>query len=93
MGFLRREYWSRLSFPSPGDLSRSSIKFTSPALVGRFFTTEPPGKSTMEYYSVIEKNEIGPFAATKVDLEIIILSEASQKEKDEYHMMSLMCEI
>jgi len=47
----------------------------------------------MEYYSVIEKNEIGPFAATKVDLEIIILSEASQKEKDEYHMMSLMCEI
>ena len=93
MGFLRQEYWSRLSFPSPRDLSRSRIKSTSRALIGRFFTTEPPGKSTMEYYSVIKKNEIGPFAATKVDLEIIILSEASQKEKDKYHMMSLMCEI
>ena len=87
MGFLRQEYWSRLSFPSPRDLSRSRIKSTSRALVGRFFTTEPPGKSTMEYYSVIKKNEIGSFAATKVDLEIIILSEASQKEKDKYHMI------
>ena len=33
---------------------------------------------TMEYYSVIEKNEIMPFEATWMDLEIIILSEVSQ---------------
>ena len=33
---------------------------------------------TMEYYSAIKKNEIMPFAATKMDLEIIILSEVSQ---------------
>ena len=33
---------------------------------------------TMEYYSAIEKNEIMPFAATWLDLEIIILSEESQ---------------
>ena len=46
----------------------------------------------MEYYSVIKKNEIMPFSATWMDLEIIIRSEVSQKEKDKYHMISLMCE-
>ena len=48
---------------------------------------------TMEYYSAIKKNEIMPFAATWMDLEIIILSEVSQKEKDKYHMISLTCGI
>ena len=37
---------------------------------------------TMEYYSAIKKNEIMPFAATWMDLEMIILSEVSQKEND-----------
>ena len=46
---------------------------------------------TMEYYSAIKKNEIMPFAATWMQLEIIILSEVSQKEKDKYHMISLIC--
>ena len=48
---------------------------------------------TMDYYSAIKKNEIMPFAATWMDLEIIILNEVSQKEKDKYHMISLICEI
>ena len=38
----------------------------------------------------IKKNEIMPFAATWMDLEIIILSEGSQTEKDKYHMISLI---
>ena len=48
MEFSRQEYWSRLPFPSPGDLPNPGIKPTSPAspaLAGRFFTTDPPGKS------------------------------------------------
>ena len=35
---------------------------------------------TMEYYSAIRRNEIVPFAATWMDLEIIILSEVSQRK-------------
>ena len=44
MEFSRQEYWSRLPFPSPGDLPHPGIEPTSPALAGRFFTTKPPGK-------------------------------------------------
>ena len=39
---------------------------------------------TMEYYLAIN-NEIMSLAATRMDLEVIILSEVSQKEKDKYH--------
>ena len=35
---------------------------------------------TMEYYSAIKRNEIGSFVETWMDLEIIILSEVSQKK-------------
>ena len=47
---------------------------------------------TMEYFSVTKMNEIMPFAATWMDLEII-LSEVSQNEKDKYHVVSLICGI
>ena len=40
-----------------------------------------------------KKNEIMPSAVTWMELEIIILSETSQKEKDNYHMMLLICGI
>ena len=46
---------------------------------------------TMEYYSAIKKNDdIMPFAATWMELENFILSEMSQKDKDKYHMISLI---
>ena len=48
---------------------------------------------TMEYYSAIKKNEVMPFAATWMDLEIVTLSEVSQTEKDKYPMTSVMCGI
>ena len=46
---------------------------------------------TMEYYSAIKKDEIVPFAAPWMDLEMIILSEVGQKEKDKYYTISLTC--
>ena len=48
---------------------------------------------TMEYYSDIRNNEVMVFSATWMDLEIIILSEVSQKEKDKYLIISLICRI
>ena len=48
---------------------------------------------TTEYFSAIKKNEMLPFAATWMDLEIIILSEVSQTEEDKYSMISLICGI
>uniref|UniRef100_A0A8D2BHL2 DUF1725 domain-containing protein n=1 Tax=Sus scrofa TaxID=9823 RepID=A0A8D2BHL2_PIG len=43
---------------------------------------------TMECYSAIKRNDIMPFAATWMELENLILSEMSQKDKDKYHMIS-----
>ena len=48
---------------------------------------------TMEYYSAIKPNDIMPFAATWMELEIVILSEVSQKEKGKNHMIPLISEI
>ena len=42
--FSRQEYWSRFPFPPPRDFPNPGIGPLSPALMGRFFTTEPSGK-------------------------------------------------
>ena len=45
---------------------------------------------SMEYYSAIKNNKIMPFEATWVELETLILSEISQKEKHKYCIISLI---
>ena len=42
--FSRQEYWSRLPFPSPGDLPNPGIELKSPALQGDSLLSEPSGK-------------------------------------------------
>ena len=54
LGFPRHEYWSGLQFPSLGDLPDPGIEpgsLRTPALAGRFFTTEPPGKPVVPCWS------------------------------------------
>ena len=48
---------------------------------------------TMEYYSAIKQDEMMPLTETWMDLEIIILKEVCQTEKDKYHMILLICGI
>ena len=51
---------------------------------------------TMEYYSVIKRNEIGSFVEMWMDLETVIqseVSEVSQKEKDKYRILTHICGI
>ena len=54
MGISRQEYWSRLPFPSPGDLPDPGIKprdrTRSPALEADTLTSEPPGKPSFFSY-------------------------------------------
>ena len=48
---------------------------------------------TMEYYSAIKRNEIRSFFETWMDLETVIQSELSQKEKNKYRMLTHICRI
>ena len=53
MGFSRQEYWSGLSFPSPGDLPDPGIEPWPPALQGDSLPSEPPGKLCSLYHSYV----------------------------------------
>ena len=64
MSFSRQEYWSGLSFPSPGDLPDPGVEpvsLMSPALTGRFFTTRATWEAkmgTVGYKSRLEKGSV-----------------------------------
>ena len=48
-------------------------------------------EDVVHIYNGIKMNKIMPFAATWMDLEIVILSDINQTQKDKYHMISLIC--
>ena len=78
MGFPRKEYWSGLPFPSPGDLLSWAIGSAFPALADGFFITESPGK----YYSALKKERALTLAVTWMSRQDFILSEISQSLKN-----------
>ena len=55
MGFSRKEYWSGLLFPSPGDLPDPGIKPGSPALQADALSSEPPGKMIQPLWRTVQK--------------------------------------
>ena len=61
MRFFRQEYWSGLPFSPPRNLPNPGIESVSPALTGRFFTTEPLGspqilRTTLKLYDISKAN-------------------------------------
>ena len=48
---------------------------------------------TMEHYSALKKNQLMPFVATRMQLDIIMLSEVSKLEKEKHHRLSHICGI
>ena len=60
MEFSRQEYWSRLPFPSPGDLLDPGIKPTflaPPTLAGGFYANVPPGNPTEIFQCITTKTK------------------------------------
>ena len=80
-------YWST-TFPSAGDLPNPGIKPGSPALQIDALHSVPPGKPTMEYYLTIKKNTFESVLMRWMELEPIIQSEVSQKEKQHYSILA-----
>ena len=60
IGFPRQESWSGLPFPSPGDLPIPGTEPKSPALAGGFFTTEPPGKTSLQEATCLNTGQCLP---------------------------------
>ena len=58
MGFPRQEYWNGLPFPPSGALSDPGIEPMSPALAARFFTTEPPGRTSQWAWSLDQEDPL-----------------------------------
>ena len=68
MGLPRQECWSGLPFPPSGDLPDPGIEHVFPALAGRFFITEPPGKPLVQCRS---PQMLVPFG-DKSEIEIVL---------------------
>ena len=67
MEFSKKEYWSGLPFPSPGDLSNPGFKPGSPALQAEPLPSEPPGKPTHTHTHTHTHSEVVQSCPTLCD--------------------------
>ena len=79
----KQEYWSGLSFPTPGDLPDSGVEHLSlaaPALAGRFFTAVPPGKPKFLITVFIHSSNTY-LSAYHVQISVPLCGEKENKER------------
>ena len=105
MGFSRQEYWSGLPFPPPGDLPDPGVEPTSPALIGRFFTTEQQGEALLlleevsNYVTLCDPRACSPpgssvhgiFQARILEWVAISSSRGSSQPRGRTHISSVSC--
>ena len=85
--FTIAKIWKQYKYPSTDKQDKEDVVYTYT------HTHTHTHTHTQEYDSPVKNNEVMPFVKTWADLEIIILSEVCQKEKDIYSMISLTCGI
>ena len=81
-GFSRQEYWSRLSCPSPGDLTdpgMESASLTFPALADKFFTTSATREALKSAYKKKKINVCFAASCPKIFLDIKRVVKCSQE--------------
>ena len=89
LGFSRQQYWSGLPCPPPGDLPTQGSNQHLLCLLHWQAGSLPlsPEKPAVEYYSAIDRNEFELVELRWMNLEFVIQSEVSQKEKNKYRIL------
>ena len=81
MGFPRQESWSRLPFPSLGELLDPGMEPVSPALAGKFFTIEPSGKPRILQQVLLDAFQTATFHSFFADAISVLLYSTIYSEK------------
>ena len=71
MGFSRQEYWSRLPFPSPGDLPDPGIEPMSPALQADYLPPSIDMYFLINYFLFLDNHRNGINASSNIDIGIL----------------------
>ena len=88
MGFSRQEYWSRLPFPSPGDLPDPGIEPRSTTLQADALTSEPPGLVHISKMFQILKFVCRSYSKCRCNMNIVLY--AIDKEQN-FFLLRLAC--
>ena len=83
LGFSQQEYWGGLPFPPLRGLPDRGIEPVSPALTGEFFTTEPPGPSSVSLLRTCK------YLCPQAHLALLYLNKAKRNPHEGIHFLGL----